>query len=289
MNLEKTILNIIESCKYDIGIYVTDMHDNVIKYNENAIFETASCIKTFILIEYFKQLYEGKISKDDYFEYTEMDNIPGSNSGIIKNFDYGLKFRTKDYAILMITESDNIATNTLIDYLGIDNINKTIQELGFKNTRLLHKINLPKYLEFATTTPYEYARVFEMLYNGEIVNQEVSDNCLNILKRQEHRDMIEKYLPPLDMVLMGDDTSNINYIASKSGGIVWEDNNVKNIRNDGGIISTKSGDYIISIFISNLDDLRYNFDNKGIEIGGQISKLIYDNFIKKNDEGEIKR
>ena len=250
MNLEKTILNIIESCKYDIGIYVTDMHDNVIKYNENAIFETASCIKTFILIEYFKQLYEGKISKDDYFEYTEMDNIPGSNSGIIKNFDYGLKF---------------------------------------KNTRLLHKINLPKYLEFATTTPYEYARVFEMLYNGEIVNQEVSDNCLNILKRQEHRDMIEKYLPPLDMVLMGDDTSNINYIASKSGGIVWEDNNVKNIRNDGGIISTKSGDYIISIFISNLDDLRYNFDNKGIEIGGQISKLIYDNFIKKNDEGEIKR
>ena len=250
MNLEKTILNIIESCKYDIGIYVTDMHDNVIKYNENAIFETASCIKTFILIEYFKQLYEGKISKDDYFEYTEMDNIPGSNSGIIKNFDYGLKFRTKDYAILMITENDNIATNTLIDYLGIDNINKTIQELGFKNTRLLHKINLPKYLEFATTTPYEYARVFEMLYNGEIVNQEVSDNCLNILKRQEHRDMIEKYLPPLDMVLMGDDTSNINYIASKSGGIVWEDNNVKNIRNDGGIISTKSGDYIISIFIS---------------------------------------
>lgn len=245
--------------------------------------------KNIYFIEYFKQLYEGKISKDDYFEYTEMDNIPGSNSGIIKNFDYGLKFRTKDYAILMITESDNIATNTLIDYLGIDNINKTIQELGFKNTRLLHKINLPKYLEFATTTPYEYARVFEMLYNGEIVNQEVSDNCLNILKRQEHRDMIEKYLPPLDMVLMGDDTSNINYIASKSGGIVWEDNNVKNIRNDGGIISTKSGDYIISIFISNLDDLRYNFDNKGIEIGGQISKLIYDNFIKKNDEGEIKR
>lgn len=50
MNLEKTILNIIESCKYDIGIYVTDMHDNVIKYNENAIFETASCIKTFILL-----------------------------------------------------------------------------------------------------------------------------------------------------------------------------------------------------------------------------------------------
>lgn len=46
-----------------------------------------------ILIEYFKQLYEGKISKDDYFEYTEADNVSGMNFGIIKNFDYGLKFR----------------------------------------------------------------------------------------------------------------------------------------------------------------------------------------------------
>lgn len=282
MSLKEKILSIIENCKYDIGIYITDMHGNKIKYNENSIFEPASCIKTFILIEYFKQLYEKKISKDDYFEYTEADNVPGMNSGIIQNFDYGLKFRSKDYATLMIIESDNIATNKLIDYLGIDNINKTIQELGFKNTKLLHEINIPKYLELATTTPYEYARVFEMLYKGEIINKEISNNCLDILKRQKHRYMLEKYLPPLDMVLIGDSTSNINYIASKSGAIVWEDDKVKNVRNDGGIISTKNGDYIISIFISNLDDLRNNFDNLGIEIGGQISKLIYENLTKNN-------
>lgn len=282
MSLEEKILSIIENCKYDIGIYITDMHDNRIKYNENSIFEAASCIKTFIIIEYFKQLYEGKISKDDYFEYTEADNVPGLNSGIIKNFDYGLKFRSKDYATLMITESDNIATNKLIDYLGIDNINETIQGLGFKNTKLLHEINIPKYLELATTTPYEYAKVFKMLYKGEIINKEISNNCLNILKKQEHKDMLEKHLPPLDMVLIGDNASNINYIASKSGGLVWEDDKVKNVRNDGGIISTKNGDYIISIFISNIDDLRYNFDNQGIEIGGQISKLIYENLTKNN-------
>lgn len=286
MNLEERILNIIKNCKYNIGIYITDMYGNKIKYNENSIFETASCIKTFILIEYFKQLYERKISKDDYFEYTEDDNIPGMNSGIIKNFDYGLKFRFKDYATLMITESDNIASNKLIHYLGIDNINRTIQELGFKNTKLLHEINISKYIELATTTPYEYARVFEMLYNGEIINKEISDNCLDMLKKQTHRDMIEKYLPPLDVILMGNDNSNINYIASKSGSIVWEDDTVKNIRNDGGIISTKNGDYIISIFISDLDDLRYNFDNKGIEIGGQINKLIYENLAKNN--GKLK-
>ncbi len=253
------------------------MHDNTIKYNENVAFETASCIKTFILVEYFKQLYEGKISKDDYFEYTEADNIAGLNSGIISNFDYGLKFRSKDYALLMITESDNIATNKLIDYLGIDNINKTIQELGFKNTKLLHEVNITKYLELGTTTPYEYARLYEMIHNGKLINKEISDNCLDILKRQEYREMLEKYLPPLDVITMGSKSSNLNYIASKSGGIVWLDDKMKNLRNDGGIIS---------IFISNLDDIKYNFDNKGIELGGQISELVYQNFIE--NKGKIK-
>lgn len=286
MEIEEEILEILKKYKYDIGVYIKDRYGNEIKYNENNLFETASCIKTFILVEYFKQLYEGKISKDDYFEYTEDDNIPGLNSGIIKNFDYGLKFRSKDYAVLMITESDNIASNKLINYLGIDSINKTIKELGFKNTQLLHEINIPKYLKCATTTPYEYARLFEMLYDGKIINKKVSNDCLDILKRQEHRDMLEKYLPPLDMVLMGDDASNINYIASKSGGIVWEDSKVKNIRNDGGIISTKYGDYIISIFISNLDDLRYNFDNIAHEIGGKINELVYQKIIKNN--GKLK-
>ena len=51
------------------------------------------------------------------------------------------------------------------------------------------------------------------------------------------------------------------------------------------IISTIYGDLIISIFISNLDDLNFNFDNKGIELGGKIVKIIYDNFI--NNKGKL--
>ena len=49
-----------------------------------------------------------------------------------------------------------------------------------------------------------------------------------------------------------------------------------NVRNDGGIISTKYQDYIISIFISNIDDLSLDYDNKAIELGGQIGKYIYE-------------
>ena len=59
---------------------------------------------------------------------------------------------------------------------------------------------------------------------------------------------------------------------------------MKNVRNDGGIVSTIYGDYIISIFISNIDDLQYNYDNKGIELGAKISKIIFEYFIKENKD-----
>lgn len=93
--------------------------------------------------------------------------------------------------------------------------------------------------------------------------------------------MLVKGMPQLDVLFMGTDESIINYIASKSGTIIWTDNMMKNARNDGGIVSTRYGDYIISIFISDLDDLQFNYDNEGIELGAEISKIVFEGFTKE--------
>lgn len=286
MNLKEKIFKNIKDLSYDIGFYIKDLYGNEIKYNENKIFESASCIKVFILIEYFRQVFNNEKSILDYFEYKKEDNIPGLNSGIIGSFDYGLKLTSKDYVTLMIIYSDNIATNKIIEYLGIDNINKTIKELGFKDTYLFNELNLMKYFKFGQTTPYEYAKVYDMLLSNKVINEEVSKNCLEILKKQKYNDILIKYLPAMDLLFKGTKDSNIDYIASKSGSIVCIKDEMKNARNDGGIISTKYGDYIISIFISNLDDIRFNSDNKGVEIGSQISKIIYEEFI--DNKGVLK-
>lgn len=278
--LEK-ISEIIANTNYDVGVYAIDMNGREVKYNENKVYETASCIKLFILIEYFKQVYEEKIKVDDYFVYTESDNLEGLNSGIISSLDYGLKLTTKDYATLMIVYSDNIATNKLIDFLGIDNINQTILGLGFKNTILFNRLDLVKYHKFGCTTPYEYARAYKMIFDGKMINEDISHNILEVLKKQKHNDILVKGMPQLDVLFMGTDESIINYIASKSGTIIWTDEAMKNARNDGGIVSTKYGDYIISIFISDVDDLQFNYDNKGIELGAEISKIIFEGFTKE--------
>lgn len=274
------ILDIINNSPYDIGVYALDMSGNEMGYNENMKFEAASCIKLFILIEYFKQVYEGKINVDDVFIYTEKDNIAGVNSGIISSLDYGLKLTSKDYATLMIIYSDNIATNKLIEYLGIDNINTTIKELGFKDTILFNELDLLKYFKFGQTTPYEYALAYKMILNGEVINEQVSKNILEVLKKQKYNDMIVKGMAVNDVLFKGTDESILNYIASKSGTVIYTGTEMKNARNDGGIISTIYGEYIISVFVSNIKDLQFNYDNEGIELGAKISKIIFDNFVK---------
>lgn len=282
ISMHEKIMTLIQQTNYDVGFYASDMKGNEIKYNESRLFESASCIKLFILIEYFKQVYEKKISISDIFSYDEIDHIPGLDAGVISKLQYGLKLTSLDYATLMIIYSDNIATNKLIDYLGIENINHTIKELGFQNTVLFHKLNLLKYFKFGQTTPYDYAKAYQMILNGEMINEEVSKNILNILKKQQYNNMLVKGLPQVDVLLRGTDESVIKYIAFKSGAIIYTGEEMKNLRNDGGIISTNYGDYVVAIFVSDIDDLQDNYDNAGIELGSKINKIIFDEFIKNN-------
>lgn len=280
--MKEEINKIIKESNLKVGLYASNLQDTI-EINANHIFESASCIMVFVLIEFYKQVDENKINEKEIFIFDKDNDILGLNFEIISLFDYGLKLTAKDYATLMIVFSDSIATNKLIDFLGIDNINNTIKSLGLKNTFLCNKLDLLKYFKFGTTTPYEYAKVYEMLLRGEVINKQVSKKVLNILKKQRNFDMLKKGLPPIDILFKGTNDSNINYIASKNGSIVWVGNEMKNARNDGGIISTKDRDIIISIFITDIDDLQLNYDNKGIECGGKIVKLIYDEFIKQGE------
>ena len=273
------VLNLIKGSNYKIGIYASDLDNNEIKYNENIIFEAASCIKVFIMIEYFNQLNKN-IIKNNIIIYNKEDDIPGLNYGVISKLNYGLKLNIEDCVILMICYSDNIATNKLIKLIGINNINKTIKNLGFNKTKLNNELDILKYMKLGCTTPYEYAMVFKKIINKEIISKEASERMLEILKKQELSYILTKLLPEKDLLLKGTKESIINYIASKSGTIILTNNIKQNVRNDGGIISTKYGDYIVSIFISKVDDIKYNSDNKAIELGAKINKEIFESFVK---------
>ena len=287
MDIEKEIKKLINNFDGKVSLYISDDENNIIKNNENIVVESASCIKLFILIEYYNQILNNKKSREDIISYSAKDDCILNGSGIIKKLG-DLELSSKNMATLMIIVSDNIATNKMIEYLGFDNINNTIKNLGFKNTLLIaEKLDFNIYNKVGTTTAYEYAKAFKMLLNKEILTPELCDEIIEILSRQTLKVMLEKFLTPKYLDEKGIDHSYIKYIATKSGSFGGnEQDNMINCRNDGGIISTSVGNYIISIFIYDFKDHYFYNDNPAIILGSKINKLIFESF--EHNKGTIK-
>ncbi|MDR7871704.1 MAG: serine hydrolase [Tissierellaceae bacterium] len=261
----------------DIGLYANDFKGNIIEINPDEKFESASTIKVFILAELYRQIYEQKIDSKKILKYEKQNYVVGS--GILRDLDYGVEMTAKSFAILMIVLSDNIATNILVDLLGIENINNTCEYLGFKNTTLHNKIDFEKYDKLGTTTPRDYGRFFEMLYKEELWSIEISKEIIDMFKNQHYNTMLTNRLPQyfLDSENTGDE--ELISIASKSG-------SMDKCRNDGGIIFTPYGGYVISLFTKNFVDNLYYNDHESYRFGGKISRLMFDQYLSL--EGRLK-
>ena len=283
INSEEKIKQLIDNFEGKVCIYITDDKDNIIKYNENEIVETASCIKLFILIEYYNQILKNEKSRNDIINYSAQNDYVQNGSGIIQ-YLADLKLSSKNMACLMMIVSDNIATSKMIDYLGFDNINNTIKQLGFKNTLLnARKLDFNIYNSIGKTTAFEYAKAYEMILKKEILTPNLCNEIIEILSHQTKNDMIIRYLPPKYLEEKGSDHAFIKYIATKSGGLGDEGKkDIINCRNDGGIISTNIGDYIVSIFISDFHDHYFYADNPASLLGAKINKIIFEAFEKNN-------
>lgn len=260
-----------ELLSYDgfMGIYINDFQGNKIEIGIDESFETASTIKSYILGCFYDEVVKGNKRLDDMLTYTQDNFVDGS--GILRNLDVGVTMTAKNIATLMIIVSDNIATNMMIDYLSIDTINQFIQEQGFANTKLYNKLDFETYSELGTTTPRDYGLLFEKVVQGTYVNEWASKEMLEIFKKQHYNSMLTKRFP---QALIDEDTyeEELIYVASKSG-------SMDACRNDGGIVSTPYGKYVIVMLNKNFHDPVYYASHPATEFGSKISRLIFDTFL----------
>jgi beta-lactamase class A len=86
----------------------------------------------------------------------------------------------------MIGLSDNSATNTLIELVGMKNVTNTMLSLGFSNTRLQRKmIDQPASLrnEENISTPAEAAKLLKLLFDGKFIDAATSNEIVSILQK----------------------------------------------------------------------------------------------------------
>ncbi|MGE3732245.1 MAG: serine hydrolase [Blastocatellales bacterium] len=241
-----------------MGLAIKDLTTGeAILFNDRLVFPTGSSIKIPILIELHKQAAEGKYKLTDQRWLERTDKVGGS--GVMVNFgDHTSRFSLNDLAVLMVTLSDNTATNMLIDQTGMTNVNRTMDELGLKGIRLKRKM-----IDQAASargdeniaSPHEATLLMEKLYRGEVISRSLSDEVLKILKLRKSSPiprLIPAHVP----------------IANKPGGI-------EGVACDWAIVYVPNRPFAITVMTN------YNGENANAdEAIAKIAKLAYDYFAR---------
>ena len=264
--LEKKIISKFNNETGNFALAFKNLDDGKeILINENEIFHAASTMKTPVMIEFYKQLHQGKLSLEDTLQIkNEFKSIVDGTIYKLSEFDdsdkntynkLGQYYSINNLIYEMITISSNFATNILIEYIGANNVTKSMKEIGALNINVLRGVEDIKAFELGlnnTTSAKDLLIIYEKLAKGKIINNKSSAIMIEILKDQKYDNIIPKYLP-----------KNIE-IANKTGMITG-------VHHDSGIVFLKDGKkYVIVLLSKNMLDME-----SGTEMMAKISELIY--------------
>jgi beta-lactamase class A len=241
-----------------VGYAIVDLTTgDRIGHLERETFPTASAIKLAIVYELFKQAEEQRIDLD---EKTTLDRrqAVGGTGVLVEMGTPTLSIR--DYAVLMVTLSDNTATNVLIDRLGMDRIAARMQGLGLAGTKLRrHMMDTAaaRRGDENVSTPDELVRLLKAMNDG-------MPKAIELLKKpKENR--LRKGLP--EGVASAD----------KSG-------ELEGVRVDAGIVFAKNRPYALCVMTTFLKD-----EAEGERAIVDISRAAYEYFSRLGAGGALGR
>lgn len=162
----------------------------------NAPFPAASLIKVPIMVEAYRQAAAGRISLGSRVRVGSEAMVTGA--GVLQHLTPGLRLPVADLVALMITASDNTATNLLIDLLGADQVNATMAGLGLARTVLYNKLQVLAVGSSGenTTCTDDMTRLMSLIGGGAVVSWEACRRMVALLKGQQHRQGLPACLPP---------------------------------------------------------------------------------------------
>ena len=197
-----------------VGFYFKDLTTGEVhQYDADRPSPIASICKVPVMIELFKQVDQGRLSLDERRRLPR--GISKHGTGVLGMLEDEPELTLRDFCRLMIYVSDNMATDVLMDVVGLDAVNATMEDLGFHQTRTkmtmgrwhysmagmgdcppndenddafrgkrLDDDSLPfqDSLENNVASARDMGVILEKLHNGQIVSPEASDEMIKLLK-----------------------------------------------------------------------------------------------------------
>ena len=178
-------------------------------YHADQSFHAASTMKVPVMIELFHQVKEGKFRLDEPLPISnefhsivdgsvyKLDSKDDSDTELYKA--EGQTRTVSQLCELMITMSSNLATNLLIEKLGVEDIRSTVHAMGADGMNVLRGVEDGKAFEKGlnnTTTAEGLAVLLNAIAEGKAVDADASRQMVEILSRQHSNDGIPAGLPP---------------------------------------------------------------------------------------------
>jgi beta-lactamase class A len=165
-------------------------------------FPTASLIKVAVLVAMLEEVRKGSMRLDDRVSMIARDRVGGS--GVLQYMESGLEPTAADLAWLMITISDNTATNLILDKINVRTVWERMEALGLPRTKIHSKTFLRstsvamdssvKY-GLGVTTPDETVRLFELLHAGRAVSPALDSLAMGMLRANQDAAKLQRWLP----------------------------------------------------------------------------------------------
>lgn len=233
--------------------------------NEDQVMPTASLIKLAVMHEAYDQANSDTLDLSKKITLKEEDKVPGS--GILSNhFSEGLTLSLHDAIHLMITYSDNTATNLVLDHVGLEQVCDGMAKMGFPETRINAKVYRgsstsisPERSErygLGSTTAKETLRLLKQIYQKNAVSKSASEAMLSHLFTCDDNTKLAAGFPAGTR------------FAHKTGAI-------SHARCDAGIVEVADESIVLVVLTANNRDQSWTNSNQALELCKGIGRLVY--------------
>jgi len=213
----------------DLGISFFDEETTIQwSYNADQYFHAASTMKLAVLLAVFRQIERGDLSLDSQVHvrnrFTSIVNREPFMLDLARDADphvYGHLGKTlsvRDLAYWMITQSSNLATNLLVDVVGIPTIQLSLDELDIDGVRVIRGVEDSKAFEAGLNnevTANGLLKLLRVIADGKAYSKKACDEMLAIMLDQQYRSGIPAGLPKTARV--AHKTGNISTVHHDAG------------------------------------------------------------------------
>jgi beta-lactamase class A len=221
---------------------------NYLDINGERAFPAASTIKFPILLALFQAVDEGRVKLDENLT-VRSDLITGGSGNL--QYRRGAKLSVLQTATMMISISDNTATNMIIDRLGGKTpLNQKFSSWGLRKTVIRRMLGDFKGLN--TTSPADLVRLSALIAKHQLVTESSRQKILDIMNQTQNRKLLPAGL-------------------GKGAAIAHKTGTLGRLIGDAGIIEMPNGKlYLAGIFVK-----RGYWDNRARDFVQEVSRVTY--------------